>query len=226
MNFKRGLIRIWVLITIAIVMLGGLASYRSIFDWFMFHEKIGIEIGTPQPSHFTISTTLLGLTKEEQKLVITRVINQFGFNKSEIANCLGLTTSLDRALESAKSSGAEKTVQTIEEYYRHFKADPADKDASTVKPLEAYALRGLLPEYSTITIEDFERNLNNFISDCQQSRSGQPPLELRLQLIESSAALGEMPADPDFFPIYVCLSVIALLWALLLSSFWVASGFK
>lgn len=200
-NARRGLVRLWIVLSILVAVPTGIASYSPTLEYLRQRNTIGLEIAVPELSPFEIRIDgdFDNLSKAEQSTVVERVFTLVGFRKKLETKCSPL-----RDQFTARGVALPK--------------------AFPIKPWEVYQIRDAFPEYADLGFEDLSKRLKARLSGCLDPSAGSTALSEHLEKIALSAR--EAEAVASLVPLAIGSGVIVAMWAFLIAAFWIVQGFR
>ena len=229
MNIRAGLVRIWILLSLAVVIVTTLVIFRPVSDWVRFHGTIGIKISKDDISEeFRLNSSFSELTEAEKSLLVQRVIYLLDVNDKDMRTCLEALTFLDKKLAEAKASGDTQSAASISNVMKFFDTDSGSDIKLSLMPWEVYTLQKYLPEYSDLGYDDIKEKVENKSKTCRQAKVGSTPVAEKLEQIAKEAYRGTRTSEVGqiLMPTLVGCGLICILWLILYAGFWVATGFQ
>ena len=114
MNVRRGLIRIWVIITLAIAIVTTLLIYRPLIAWMQLKDTIGLEVSHNNLSNeIRIGVGYDNLSADEKVLAVMRAMYLLGLKADDLTKCDAFQTELSGKLRDALSTHDNEMSELI-----------------------------------------------------------------------------------------------------------------
>ncbi len=228
MNAKRGLIRLFVVISATIVLLTLALSWGPIVEAIRVYGTTGIKISKDGNEQYVrVPISYASLDQHDKNLVSKRLLYRLGNLNSVIENCREFQRSIEDRLTS--SDGTTDVNEAL--LSRLSKALVSREEINfdiLVSPIESAAIKYLFPEYADLTPQTFETKVQEKLDKCQSANFSSYELKSELEeMVDASFVYKREYSDGSIFWIlFWGTLIIGGLWVSLFAGFWVVSGFR